>query len=132
MMVYLSTYALVLFCIAATQQEGLACEQVTFLKSEQKYLANHVMETRQTDSELKCAFYCAKNKSCKSINYKTFGDDKGRCELNNKTVEVTSHVDDKIHDPEFNHLTVIERVSTIKHAPYFSELLTLLWGRYQE
>ena len=112
MMVYLSTYALV-FWIAATQPgERLACKEVRFLKSEQKYLKNHVVETKQAKSELKCGFYCAKNKSCTSINYKTSGDDKGQCELNNKT----SHVDDKIHDPEFNHLAVIERVSTIKHA----------------
>ena len=71
MMVYLSTCWLV-YWIAATQPgESLACEQVTFLKSEQKYLANHVIETKQADSELKCGYYCAKNKSCTSINYQT-------------------------------------------------------------
>ena len=128
MMVYLSACALV-FWIATTQPgESLACEQVRFLKSEQKYLVNHVMETKQADSELKCVFYCAKNKSCTSINYQTFGDDKGQCELNNKTIDESSDVDDKIHDPEFNHLAVIERVSTIRHAIYSSGLLTLLWG----
>ena len=51
MMVSLSTCVLV-FWIAATQpREGLACEQIRFLKSDQKYLANHVMETKQADSE---------------------------------------------------------------------------------
>ena len=128
MMVFLSACALVLFWIATTQPGGLACEQVTFLKSEQKYLKNHVMETRQADSELKCGFYCAKNKSCKSINYKTSGVGKGLCELNNKTIEETSDVDDKIDNPEFNHLAVIERVSIVKHALYVLELLTLIWG----
>ena len=124
MMVYLSTCALVFFWIAATQpREGLACKQVTFLKSEQKYLANHVMETKQVDSELKCGFYCAKNKSCTSVNYKTSGNGKGLCELNNNIIDETSDVNDKIHDPEFNHLAVIERVSTIKHAIYSSRFL---------
>ena len=112
MMVYLSTCALVFWITATQSGESLACKEVRFLKSEQKYLANHVMETKQAKSELICGYYCAKNKSCTSINYKTSGDGKGRCELNNKT----SHVDDKVHDQEFNHLAVIERVSTIKHA----------------
>ena len=58
------------------------------------------METKQADSELKCGFYCAKNQSCTSINYKTSGEGKGRCELNNKTVEEISHVDHKIHSSE--------------------------------
>ena len=125
-MVYLSTYALVFWMAATHPGESLACEQVRFLKSEQKYLANHVMETKQADSELKCGYYCAKNKSCTSINYQTSGNDTGRCELNNKTIEETS--DDKIHEPKFNHLAVIERVSTTIHALYFSGLLTLLRG----
>ena len=128
MRVYLSTCAFVFWIAAAHPEESLACEEVRFLKSEQKYLANHVMETKRADSELKCGYYCAKNKSCTSINYQTSGNDTGRCELNNKTIEETSNVNDKIHEPKFNHLAVIERVSTTKHALYFSGLLTLLWG----
>ena len=113
-MVYLSTFALVFAWIAATQKgESLACGQVRFKKSEQKYLANHVIETKQADSELECGFYCAADKSCASINYKTSGIGKGRCELNDKTVEEISEVDEKIHQPEFNHLAVIERVSIL-------------------
>ena len=113
MMVFLSARALVFFWIATTQPgESLAFEQAIFERNEQKYLANHVIETKQAGSELECGLHCIADKSCTSINYKTSGDGKGRCELNNKT----SHVDDKIHDLEFNHLAVIERVSTIKHA----------------
>ena len=111
-MVYLSTCPLVFLCFAITQiGESLACGDVRFKKSVQKYLANHVMETIHTDSEMKCGLHCAENKSCTSINYKTSGSDKGRCELNNKTVEETPDVDDKKHDEEYNHLQVIERVS---------------------
>ena len=113
MMVFLSARALVFFWIATTQPgESLAFEQAIFERNEQKYLANHVIETKQAGSELECGLHCIADKSCTSINYKTSGDGKGRCELNNRT----SHVDDKIHDLEFNHLAVIERVSTIKHA----------------
>ena len=69
------------------------------------------METTQVDTEKKCIFRCATNKSCTSINYKTSGSDKGRCELNNEAVDETEDVDEKIDDADFNHLAVIERVS---------------------
>ena len=108
---YLSICTLIFVWIATTQpEESLACGEVRFEKSEQKYLSNHTMETTQVDSEKKCVFRCAKNKSCTSINYKTSGSDKGKCELNNKTVDETD-VDEKIDHSEFNHLAVIERVS---------------------
>ena len=112
MQFYLSTCAVVFFWIATTQPEGiLACKQITFKRNEQEYLANHVIETKQADSELECGSHCIEDKSCASVNYKTSGVGKGRCELNSKTVEKTVQVYDKIHDPEFNHLVVIKRVS---------------------
>ena len=78
MMNYLSICMLIFVWIATTQpEESLACGEVRFQKSEHKYLANHVMETRQVDSEKECVFRCAKNKSCTSINYQTSGSDKG-------------------------------------------------------
>ena len=109
---YLSIYTVILVWITTTQlEESLACGELRFHKSVQKCLASHVMETTQVDSEKKCAFRCAANKSCASINYKTSGLDKGRCELNNKTVDETDDADEKIDRPEFNHLAVIARVS---------------------
>ena len=114
-MVYLSTCALVFFWMAATQPgESLASEQAIFKRNEQKYLADHVIETKQAGSEVECGMHCVANKSCTSINYKTSGIGKGRCELNNKIAEETSSVDDKIHDPEFNHLAVIKRVVSLQ------------------
>ena len=113
MMVHLNTCALVCFWIATTQSgESLAAKQAIFKRNEQKYLANHVIETKQAGSELECGLHCLADKSCTSVNYKTSGIGKGLCELNDKTVEETSNVDEKIHDPEFDHLAVIERVST--------------------
>ena len=119
-MVYLSTCALVFFWIAATHSgESLASEQATFKRSEQKYLGDHVIETKQADSELECGSHCIADKSCTSINYKTSGIGKGRCELNNKTAEEPSSVDDKKHDPEFNHLALIKRVVSLQLKIYF-------------
>ena len=112
MMVHLNTCALVFFWIATTQSgESLAAKQAIFKRNEQKYLANHVIETKQAGSELECGLHCLADKSCTSVNYKTSGIGKGLCELNDKTVEETSNVDEKIHDPEFDHFAVIERVS---------------------
>ena len=119
-MLYSGTCALVFFWIATSQlEESLASKQAIFKRNEQKYLADHVIETKQADSELECGLHCNADKSCTSVNYKTSGIGKGRCELNNKTVEEMTKVDDTIHDPEFSHLAVMKRVSnviyTIKH-----------------
>ena len=116
MMVYLSTCALVFVWIATTQpRESLAFEQAIFKRNEQKYLADHVMKKEQAESELECGSHCIADKSCTSINYKISGIGKGRCELNNKTVEETSDVDSKIHDLEFNHLAVIKHAGKYTH-----------------
>ena len=128
-MVYLSRCALAFFWIAITQPgKSFASEEAIFKRNEQEYLANHVIETKQADSELDCGLHCIADKSCTSVNYKTSGVGKGRCELNNKTVEKTHEVDDKIHDQEFNHFVVIERVSVDFQGCYhcFGP------GRYQE
>ena len=112
MMVYLSTSALFFFLIATTYlRESLASEEAILKRNEQRYLTDHVIETKQAGTELECGLHCLADKSCTSVNYKTSGIGKGLCELNYKTVKETSNVDDKIHDPEFNNLVVIERVS---------------------
>ena len=112
-MVYFGVCALVFFWIATTQlEESVASEQTIFRRREQEYLADHVIETKQTGSELECGLHCLADKSCTSVNYKTSGIGKGQCELNDKTVEETPDVDEKIHHPEFNHLSVVQRVST--------------------
>ena len=112
MMVHTSTCVLVFFWIATTQPgKGTASEEAIFKRNERKYLANNAIEAKQADTELECGLYCIADESCTSVNYKTSGIDKGQCELNNKTAGETSDIDDKIHDPEYNHLTVIKRVS---------------------
>ena len=112
MMVYLSSCALVFVWIAAKEPgESMASEQAIFHKNKQTYLPDHVIKTKQTGSELECGLHCVAEKSCTSINYKTSGIGKGRCELNDKTIEKTSEVDEKIHHLEFDHLVVVKQVS---------------------
>ena len=113
MMLFLCSRALIFLWIATTPPVGkcLASEQAIFRNNEKKYLVNHVIEAKQADSEVVCGLYCIAHKSCTSVNYKTSGIGKGRCELNNKTAGERSDIDDKIHDPEFNHFAVIKRVS---------------------
>ena len=119
MMVCLSICALIFVWMAtAKPRESLAF--AIFKRNEQKYLADHVVETEQAHSEFECGLRCiVSEKSCMSVNFKTSGIGKGRCELNNKTVEETSDVDDKIHHPEFNHLALMKLVSIQVNTHFF-------------
>ncbi len=103
-----------LLLISKVLQPGdCSTKQAMFHKNKQKYLANHVIATKQAGSESECGMYCVRDGSCSSVNYKTSGIGKGRCELNKKTLQETSQVDESVHDPEFNHLVVIKPVSRI-------------------
>ena len=81
--------------------------QALFRRNVRKYLANHVVETKQAGSENECGMYCVRHRSCASANYKTSGVGKGLCELNNKKLQEISDADDKTN-LEFNHLDVIK------------------------
>ena len=105
-MISLSICALIF--IYKLPQQGLCTKQAYFQRNEERYLANHVIETKQADSELECGLYCVADRSCASVNYKTSGVSKGRCELNNKTLQETS--DEETYNPEFTHLAVIQQV----------------------
>ncbi|CAB4030524.1 Hypothetical predicted protein, partial [Paramuricea clavata] len=107
MAVLLSICALIF--ISEIPQPGVCSKQAMFHRNVQKYLTNHVIETKQAESELECGVYCVRHGSCASVNYKTSGIDKGRCELNNKTIQETSDADEKTHNPEFNHIAIIKQ-----------------------
>ena len=90
-------------------------EQAVFRKSAQKYLENHVIETRHANTEMECSLYCLKNASCASVNYKISGIEKGLCELNNKTFEqISDYAGTMKDDPEFNHIYIIRKVQRLK------------------
>ena len=73
-------------------------------------MANHVIETKQAQSDFECGLLCVQHESCASVNYKTSGIGKGRCELNKKThQEITDN--DETSNHEFNHLVIIRPVS---------------------
>ncbi|XP_028403163.1 uncharacterized protein LOC114525902 [Dendronephthya gigantea] len=97
--------------------------EAVFRKNKQKYLANHVIETKQAKSEFECGLLCARRSLCTSANYKTSGEDKGRCELNNKTMQATTN-DDEQTNHEFNHLVIIKRNPTTSSCPTPEESFT--------
>ncbi len=76
-------------------------------------MANHVIATKQAESENECGMYCVRDCLCSSVNYKTSGIGKDRCELNKKKLQETSDVDGSVYDPEFNHIVIIKPVSKI-------------------
>ncbi len=91
-----------------TQPGECLVKQAVFRRNEKKYLANHVLETRQAETELECGMHCVGHGSCTSVNYKTSGNGKGLCELNKKTLREISDADGSMHNPEFNHLYIIQ------------------------
>ncbi|CAB4021512.1 Hypothetical predicted protein, partial [Paramuricea clavata] len=108
MAVLLSICALI-FVSQITQPGECLVEQAIFHTKEQTYLANHVIQTKQAETELECNMHCVADGSCASVNYKTSGIGKGLCELNSETLEETSDADGSLHNPEFNHLYIIEK-----------------------
>ena len=98
-----------LFLLSKISQPGECLQQAVFRRNEQKYLANHVIATKQAATELECGMHCVAYGSCLSVNYKISGVNKGRCELNNKTLQETFNADQEINS-EFNHLYIIKKV----------------------
>ena len=109
MTIFLNLCLLIL--IAKIPQQIMCVQQAYFLRKQQKYLANHAIETKQAYSELECGLHCVADGSCASVNYKTSGDGKGRCELNDKTLQEIP--DEGTRDPDFTHLAVVKRVGKI-------------------
>jgi hypothetical protein len=85
--------------------------QAVFHIKKQEYLANHVIATKQADTKLECSWHCVADGTCVSVNFKTSGVGKGRCELNDKTLEGASDAEERTPNPEFNHLSIIFKVS---------------------
>ena len=83
-------------------------EQASFQATEGIYLANHVIETKHTETGLECGMQCLSYASCASVNYKISGIGKGRCELNKKTLQSASG--STMHNPEFKHFHIAEKV----------------------
>jgi hypothetical protein len=104
--------------ITKIPQGKCSIKQAFFLIKEQKYLANHVIETKQAESELQCSMHCVGVGSCVSINYKTSGIGKGLCELNNKTLQEISDTDENMQNHEFNHLYIMKKVRTLRTLLY--------------
>ena len=96
--------------ISKISQGECSIKQASFVINKQKYLANHVFETKQAESELQCSMHCVRVGSCVSVNYKISGIGKGLCELNNKTLKEISDADGSMHNTEFNHLYIIKKV----------------------
>ena len=74
------------------------------------YIPNHVIETRHAETEFECGMLCVAHGSCVSVNCKTSGIGKGRCELNSKTFQDTSDDNEYTRNPEFEHIYIFQEV----------------------
>ncbi|XP_028393426.1 contactin-associated protein like 5-3-like [Dendronephthya gigantea] len=106
MAVLVSICALI-FTSQILQQGDCSTVQVFFQKKPGEYLANHVIETKQAETELECSSHCVDHGSCVSVNYKTSGIGKGRCELNSKTLQDD---DGNILNTDVDFLYIIEKI----------------------
>jgi hypothetical protein len=88
--------------------EGFAkgSHNTLFYRHRGKYLSHSVIRTKRGKTELECAVYCSRDEECVSVNYKTTGEERGLCELNNKTHPFTNNVNKK----EFNNLEILQKV----------------------
>ena len=102
-------------------EQGFCTKQALLLRNEAKYLANHIIETKQADSEFECGTHCVANKACMSVNYKTSAVGIGRCEINDKTVREVP--DEERHDLEFIYLAVFKRVSKTIHNELYTYMI---------
>ena len=105
----LHVFVLIKFLSVLTQPGQCLTHQAPFGRKVKTYLANHVIESTQTNNELECAMHCLRHGSCASVNYKVAGIGKGLCELNDKALHETSGRDEE-SQPDFNHLYIIKKV----------------------
>ena len=103
-------FVLISFLALLTQPGQCLTHQAPFGRKVKKYLANHVIKSTQTNSDLECAIYCVRHGSCPSVNYKFSGLGKSLCELNDKALPEASGSDEE-SKPEFVHLYIIKKVS---------------------
>ena len=110
-MTFLLTVCALIFILKIPQPGECLVRQAVFHIKKQQYLANHIIATKQANSEVDCSVHCVADGSCVSVNFKTSGIGKGRCELNDKTLKEISDADGDMQNPEFNHLYIIFKVS---------------------
>ena len=114
---FLRFLSLICFLARLTQPGQCLTKQVVFRKDEQKYLAHHVIESRQAEDELTCAMDCVAHDSCASANYKVSGASKGLCELNSEIRQEKS-IHDKQTKPDYNYLYIFKKVSKFKFPSF--------------
>jgi hypothetical protein len=102
-MAFLLSICAIILIFKTPEPGNCLVKQAVFRVEKQRYLANHVIATKRADSELDCSMHCVEDGSCVSVNFKTSGIGKGRCELNDKTRKGTSDAE-TTHNPEFSHI----------------------------
>ena len=95
----------ILYILVFVLNPGHCVNKILFTKTNGLYLANSVIRTEFTNNEFECGAVCSKEIACVSVNYKRCGVDKGRCELNDDSIE-RSPPENRLVDMEFCYLGV--------------------------
>ena len=118
--------SVLIFILEVPQQGKCLNVQAIFRNQEGKYLANHVIKTKHAKTELECSWHCVGQELCVSVNYKTSGIGKGRCELNNKTFQDKSDNGESLSNHEFKHIAIVKKV---RENINIQKRILLCWGR---
>ena len=110
MLVAVSTWTLILVFFLILTKRGECQEEAVFRRKVGKYLANYVIRTENTTSELECGIHCSGDSLCASVNYKTSGTNIGLCELNSKALDERESDMLLLDSTDFNHLHIDTRV----------------------
>lgn len=112
----------ILLCLVLIVARFYCLNEAMFHRQRGKYLSNRVIRTQQLNSEFECSISCSTEPSCASLNYKSTGDGQGLCELNNETLSDPpgKHGMDI---PEFIHLGIVKRVSSVSSVEYILYLI---------
>ncbi|XP_028393208.1 neurexin-4-like [Dendronephthya gigantea] len=104
MAVFVRVSALIFLLEIFEPGECIAEKRAFFRIVNGRYLANNVIAINtNVTTEFQCIVNCVAHGSCVSVNYKTSGIGKGRCELNNKTLNASDD-DESTRNPEFKHI----------------------------
>ena len=103
-------YFATLFCLENTQ------DKVMLSRTRELRIKDSFIKAVHANNEHECGVFCSKETLCVSVNFKHSGHDKGRCELNSKTVGESLQEACLAH-PEYNYLELFKQVWVIFKGP---------------
>ena len=101
--------SLFLLSVVALFSLGNTQDKVMLSRTKGLRIKDSFIKAVHANNDHECGVFCCKETSCVSVNFKHSGQDKGRCELNSKTVDESSQKSCFAHQ-EYNYLEIVKQV----------------------